>query len=984
MNYLFFTVSCLFSFYSGGQSLIPFDRKPPQPVYRTINAENGLPSSETYDIHQDRNGYIWIATDRGVVRFDGYRYRIFTKKDGLADNVIFKLEEDYQGRVWFVSYKGLLSYAENGKIVPYKYNSKISEIVGGLNPTFKTLRIDKQGNLYYAIQDLGSVKITPEGVLTRIHPESVVGIHAIQVEDKWLPSYQYFKRKKRETRMYASRPVNGFYRSYDIRKDFGMKDSDSFLARILVNMASGRAGVFMQLDDLIMDLKTGKPLFGETSILGLDCVDDKLFTGIFRSGVRMDDMSLPKAVRTQYFLRGYSVTSVMKDREGGYWFTTLENGVYYTPDLNVRSYTVAEGLPNPDILTIAGIRDEIWGTYYTGSVRLSGPPSVMVVPMIKFFPIVVATDHFFFFNTEFTMKLIRNGNRIHTMSHSDAYAIGDHAIGCRLRIYKTPEKGDIEELYNSFNYESVASTKNPTTFGAVVETGDKRLFAGNLDGLFEIRNNKALAVPGDPVFRERVIDLAWNASFGVVAATRGQGIYFFDRNYRITRRIDASDGLLNDQVNSLYVDQKGRLYVATSNGLNVITFTKKGFTMMNLTTQQGLCSNEVNAVYEYRDNVWVATKAGVSIISLNRPQPEVRSSVKLEYLSTEDAQYEAGKLPESLAPLTELIRIGLRTDNFRGAARHEFSYQLRKDGPWLNTSQPEININNPADMDYAVSVKFRNDEGNWSAPFLLARFTVETPYYKTWYFISLVVIITLVLIYLVFRVIVKRIKTRHHYETRINKLEQKALSAQMNPHFIFNSLNSIQSFLIYEENEKAEKYLLTFSSLIRQTLANSREHYIRLEEELSILSNYLALEQMRFRDKFTFTLKFELGQREMQYFLPPMLIQPYIENAVVHGVAPKENGGKIDVTFSLIAENRLLVVIDDNGVGRKKSGSTGSGSHRSFGTTITQERLTVFKKQLGGEFHVKITDKEENGIPSGTHIELIIPLLATYEREETP
>ncbi len=174
------------------QEFKPFQLKPPQPVYRNYSLEEGLPSPETYDVRQDKYGYMWIATDRGVVRYNGYEFKIFTEKDGLPDHVIFNLEEDPQGRIWFVSYNGLLSYYEKGKIVRYKYNHIIKKYIGGINPTFKSFKIDKKGNLYYAIQTIGTLKITPEGVATNYHLQNnrrVVWI--TKIDGDWFPSADF-------------------------------------------------------------------------------------------------------------------------------------------------------------------------------------------------------------------------------------------------------------------------------------------------------------------------------------------------------------------------------------------------------------------------------------------------------------------------------------------------------------------------------------------------------------------------------------------------------------------------------------------------------------------------------------------------------------------------------------------------------------------------------------------------------------------------
>ena len=950
---------------AAAQVLRPFDLKQPQPAYTNFSTERGLPSSETYDIHQDKKGYIWIATDRGVTRYDGYRFTVFTKKDGLADNVIFKLVEDRHGRIWFVSFSGMLSYFENGKIVPYKYNYKIRKFMGrAYSATYKTLVFDEADNLYYAIQRLGSMKITPSGELTNYHPKGLNGMIVKKIGDKVFPSVSDY-------------PVALTGRFPCYMETFSRKGyAGVYRIGALVNASTDGTHSFVCMDDTILDVNSGKFLLGEFSAIGIDCIDNQLFTGIYKGGVRLDNLLLGEKhpLRVTYLLEGKSVSSVMKDREGGYWFTTLENGVYYTPDLNVRSYGVREGLPNPNILQLAGIDTRVVGCFANGLVQFSDPSGITVFGPLKYNPMIAASRKRFYVTWDQPLKVMVKEDFVFLTTCSDIYAYQDHALYPQTSVKKADDNGFISDV--------LIYQRDQTVFQAVVETGSGKVYGGELSGLYKVFLDRIVPVkPSDPLFSERVTDLAWHKKLGVVVATRGKGIYFMDDHEKLIRKIDMKDGLLNDQVNCLFIDNNGLVYVGTNSGFNVIKISSGNkIEIRSFTTSHGLCSNEINSIYAYGGKIWVATKKGLSVLHADRTLLR-NGKVFVEYLAADNRYFEKGAFPAHFSPSTGFIKIGFRTDNFRGSNKHQFKYQVRENGPWIFTGQPELVINDPSHDDYRISLRFKNDEGRWSDAVLLATFTVDAPFYKEWYFIVLVFIGAMILMYWLFRVILKRVKSRHYYETRINKLEQKALSAQMNPHFIFNSLNSIQSFLIYEENEKAEKYLLKFSSLIRQTLANSREHYIRMEQELSILHNYLELEQMRFKDRFSFEIQSNLTPAQMQQFIPPMLVQPYVENAVLHGMASVKSGGKITITFHVSEEDRLRVTIDDNGAGRTK-GARPKGGQRSFGTTITQERLDILKKQLGVEFKVTITDKKDENGPLGTRIDLHIRMISHYVSED--
>jgi LytS/YehU family sensor histidine kinase len=197
----------------------------------------------------------------------------------------------------------------------------------------------------------------------------------------------------------------------------------------------------------------------------------------------------------------------------------------------------------------------------------------------------------------------------------------------------------------------------------------------------------------------------------------------------------------------------------------------------------------------------------------------------------------------------------------------------------------------------------------------------------------------------------------------------------MNPHFIFNSLNSIHSFLLYEENEKAEKYLLRFAKLIRQTLSNSRVSLITVGEEYDSLNNYILLEAMRFKNVFTYKIECNFHQLPLYPCIPPMLIQPYVENAILHGLTKRPNGGELLLKF-YIEDDLLKVLVQDNGIGYSESQkSKQDPNHKSYGTQITEERLKSLKGNRKTAYNVSIKPLDESNLElPGNQVILTIPI----------
>ncbi len=227
--------------------------------------------------------------------------------------------------------------------------------------------------------------------------------------------------------------------------------------------------------------------------------------------------------------------------------------------------------------------------------------------------------------------------------------------------------------------------------------------------------------------------------------------------------------------------------------------------------------------------------------------------------------------------------------------------------------------------------------------------TVKGPFWKQWWFYAALAILVLSVFLIVFRLRIKRIQERFSVQKELNELEKSALQAQMNPHFIFNCLNSIQGFIMKNDKEKAMEYLGSFAQLIRSNLNASIERYIALDEEIKILKNYIKLEQLRLNDVFQFVINGLDDFEDEDVFIPPMLIQPFVENAIIHGMHGKEKEGVIQIDFS-INDSFLFVNVHDNGdkITRPKK-----SNHKSVGVAITQKRLAHINTIQDKDFNVQ-------------------------------
>ncbi|MEO7445559.1 MAG: histidine kinase, partial [Ferruginibacter sp.] len=293
--------------------------------------------------------------------------------------------------------------------------------------------------------------------------------------------------------------------------------------------------------------------------------------------------------------------------------------------------------------------------------------------------------------------------------------------------------------------------------------------------------------------------------------------------------------------------------------------------------------------------------------------------------------------------------------------------------------------------NYHFYVKVANNDGLIGESKQLLALNNIPAWYQTWWFKLLCVVVIISIVYFFYQQRIQKEKAKGlakssearlkqlsaEFEKQIAETEMVALRAQMNPHFIFNVLNSINKYILVNEGEKASFYLTQFSRLIRQVLENSKSEKVPLEADLQALKLYIEMEKLRFGDQFSYDIKVdkEIDQQFVQ--LPPLLIQPYAENAIWHGLMQKKEKGHLNIIITSPEINTLKVIIEDDGIGRKEANMLKSKSatkHKSFGMQITKDRIAIVNKLFNMEATIQFDDLENHGIATGTRVTLNIPV----------
>jgi streptogramin lyase len=313
----------------------------------------------------------------------------------------------------------------------------------------------------------------------------------------------------------------------------------------------------------------------------------------------------------------------------------------------------------------------------------------------------------------------------------------------------------------------------------------------------------------------------------------------------------------------------------------------------------------------------------------------------------------------------------------------EYAYRLLgHNNDWIHSDTGTVRYANLGQGSYVLEMRARERRGPWSE-IISFPVKVKTAWWRSPWFYGgvLTFMAAIILIIMTIRAMHRRKEAhlRSEYEHELAQVQMEALRAQMNPHFLFNTMNSINHYILKNERRSASAYLTKFSRLIRLVLNHSKADLVPLADELEALKLYIQLEQLRFEQQFTYTLTVDDNVRTEEVAIPPLLIQPYVENAIWHGLMQKEGSGKLDIMISG-TDQHLRVRIRDDGIGREaaKAYKASLGKSKSFGTTITQNRINLVNNLHGIETEVKTNDLyDEAGNATGTEVVLTIPLTTT-------
>ena len=922
--------------------------------YQHYDVSNGLSGLTVYKIIQDREGFMWFATETGLSRFDGTNFKNFSTADGLPDNEIIDLSIDSKGRMWILPFTNAICYYKDGLFHNQKNDSLLARISLISEPT----NIAEGENGELIILDRRQIVIvTPEKklrIINRLENHLISPYGAVLVENNTI-SVPVAYGVEHAKFSFLNISEDSFYLSppEDARQYIWTTSLTSLLKPSLKIFQVGK---FLKI------LQKGKKSYVTVpdNMLGFDLLNDSmLFVNC------SDKVLLYNFYQHQYtdtFLLNKVVTNSFLDSEGSYWFATNGYGVYRLASTAFVNYNFVVGgnlLPVYSIaksnqkLYVGTNRGKVWdinliNNSISANVEVSSPGENRITGIAFYDAKTIVAS-----SSLESLCIFENGKKtrlIKGASGKDLYYDKDQIlISTIVGVYKL-----------KFG-ETISDPAFLTTRTTCSIFFQNDYFIGTLKGLFRTKetNIKDSIFLGEkfPLLTSRISALA-KTNHSIWVATYGNGIIEFDGE-KILSHYTQANGLSSNMCRDIFVSG-GKLWVGTDKGLNEIDLTLNKISN-KYTTKDGLSSDIINCIYVENDSVFVGTPYGLTFFSPNAIDKKSIAVLNVNKIASKDSVWLAYADSFTLKPSDNKFYIDYACVSFKSNGNIHYYYRLvGLDNEWHNTKETSINYPSLPPGNYQFQLYAVNAFGKKSNEVKIS-FSIESFFYQKAWFLTIVCILGILIVWYFVSRRIKKIRAEQNdklrTQKRLTELEQLAFRAQMNPHFIFNCLNSIQQYIFSKSALEANKFITDFSSLIRQTLDLSAKKNISLAEEIRYISTYLSLEHTRFDKSFDYSINIDGNLNTEEIFLPPLLMQPFVENAIRHGIRNLNNReGVINIDFSL-AGDYLVYQLTDNGIGIEGSLKLRGKNvieHQSKGMTLIQKRIEALNEESSKSIEMTI------------------------------
>lgn len=962
-------------------------------VYTQYTVEEGLPSNTVNYVMQDSKGYLWILGDKKAIRYNGREF-----KEIELNSLPILIKEDSKGRLW-VGTIGQLLIIEDMKLkAPAPY---YREIFKTLNRTFvHSLAEDEQGDMWYTVNNrvsdgdpcdyelITAYKIGKDSLETHnldqdpgAYPFAKFGLLKPLANGNLIYTGKRFNSQAKYKREEKFKQLNN---TFDL--DLPLSHISVLKDKSLLSFTSWE--ILHSNKDSI--LYYAKAPFDANVRCVLEDHAGNIWIGT-RAGLWMAPKGDFKSVQKIDKLPDYIFTSITQDSENNIWLGTEGSGLIKFSGNDLERIYWKDEIPANHIVDMKIYDGSLWISSNAGTLkRIDAQNKVEDIKVPKTgggFALVTTESGLF---TSHRWRVGKNGNsKLKTLIgreelHGEYFQIllpaGGNKVWAssnagvikfdvqtREVLYKADEKGFKAEAYS------------------MTLDGEGRLWVLGNGNIFRMENDSIKNVehlfPGLDSVRERqpFIEILVNADGHVILATFTSVIIYTPEGVQVLKRNRELTGSKKFFLN--YLEEDKSLWITAFRGVDRFRYdpaSKKYERDLSLGKNEGLPTQSFGQIISFNNKLYFGTADGVFIFN-----PESLSASSL----LPPPVYVTGlENPDSLYAPSQDIKLKYSANNpvlhmdgisFQKREAITFHYRLIGDkSEWEKTKNLSVRYTNLKPGDYEFEVIGSRDEQRPDIEPQRFSFEIVPHFTQTWFFITgLTALAALLLGYAVYSYV--RWKDRQDRRQMLTtELKYQALQSQMSPHFIFNAMNSISYLVKNKKSNEADKYLNKFAGLLRGVLENAQYSFITLLEEIELVQSYLELEQLQFGSQFQFFIDMDPELMAYELQIPPMLLQPIIENSIRHGISPRGQG-MVKVDFK-DQEKQLQISIEDDGVGRTfaeelKKNSLTHKSHTQVGLKNIRERIRVLNHLYSLNMEMSVLDLTEDGKAMGTRVVFTFP-----------
>ncbi len=942
------------------------------PTFFQTTTENGLPSNEIYCLLQDNKGYVWFGCDAGIYRYDGVKYKQYKSKEQRS-RAFTGLTLSKSGRVYAYTFNGQLFYAENDSLYCLNdWKGKVSNIV-----------CDKEGNLWVC-GDKGLCKYNERTKSWKVfddfdgngRPDEFLFTRSCEVRgnvlwficDKGLGTVENDKL----TLIPFAFPEGSVCGDYELA--VGKRCTWLFhRSKALFYKCENKQITVFKSDYLSKRLNVSK--FNDLRELDDDLLYIPTYTGLIIYNPQTDEGNL--------LYPNKAISYVLFDREKSCWLSTLQGGILRIPNPDIKQWKLNNNEEvSKKINKIITVNNKVYCSNISGQLACLDPAD----NNLNVYSTDIKADiQCLSYDSTSKCVYFNINNSLYQFKDEKLKIINTSFPSAKF-IYPVNKQFIVASSFGLYLYDDVVGTQpkkwllTSWTREICFDKLTKRLFIASNDGIVIINPENDTWKIKDTLLKQKQINSICYDDERKVAYT----LSFDDKIYSINEANKVN--LVFDFPSFIHVSQvrlkNNQLFLASNIGLIIYDIQKKSYLVVN--KLDGLSSNEVLGISFLDDKIYLATSLGINQLPFTIKQKPVLSKLYLDAVLVDNKKIDTNKLTFDYDQLLSLKLSGL---SFSSNATFNYAYRfVNADSLWINlpATIESLDFQSLPYGDFTLEVKLIDHLGRDSENTLMLQGKIKPPFWLDTWFLILEAILLIGILLILFRYRLKKLRMKQLEELKKIKLEnelrlvqQSALKAQMNPHFIFNVLNSIKGYIYDNDKKNAVLYLSDFSELMRKILDTSSSEKIKLSEEIEILKVYMDLEAMLLEGEFESKISIDEQLDIDSIQIPGLLIQPYVENAFKHGLRHKK-GLKLLTLDLALNGNSLVVTISDNGVGLRASkeiNEQGGKTHQSFATNATARRIELLNYNTKDVVHVRLIDNiNEQNESNGTTIVLTIQL----------